>query len=78
MKKIFLYTLIMGVLSIGCRKIEVDGDTIIQGTDSTGTSENVILEGRITANRTLHAENTYKLRGLVYVTNGAILTVFCV
>jgi hypothetical protein len=65
----------MGVLSIGCRKIEVDGDTIIQGTDSTGTSENVILEGRITANRTLHAHYTYKLRGLVYVTSGAILTI---
>src|SRR5215212_1981636 len=77
MKKIFLYSLLMGVLSIGCRKIEVDGDTIIQGgTDTTGnTNENVILEGRITANRTLHAENTYKLRGLVYVTSGAILTI---
>jgi hypothetical protein len=77
MKKLFLYTLIMGVLSIGCRKIEVDGDTIIQGgTDTTGnTNENVILEGRITANRILHAQYTYKLRGLVYVTNGAILTI---
>src|SRR5215212_247324 len=77
MKKIFLYSLLMGVLSIGCRKIEVDGDTIIQGgTDTTGnTNENTILEGRISANRTLLAKYTYKLRGLVYVTNGAILTI---
>ncbi|MEO6330660.1 MAG: hypothetical protein ABIO55_17130 [Ginsengibacter sp.] len=78
MKKIFLYTLIMGVLSIGCRKIEVDGPTtVVTGpVDTTVTnSENVILEGRITANRTLHAQYTYKLRGLVYVTNGAILTI---
>ena len=75
MKQIFLYSLLMGMLSIGCRKIEVDGDTIIQRTDSTGTNENVILEGRITANRTLHAQYTYKLRGLVYVTSGAILTI---
>ncbi len=76
MKKLFLYTLVMGVLSIGCRKIEVDGNTVITTpTDTTGTNENVILEGRITANRTLHAQNTYKLRGLVYVTNGAILTI---
>ncbi len=76
MKKILLCTLIMGLLSIGCRKIEIDGNpSTITPVDSTGTNENVILEGRITANRTLHAANTYKLRGLVYVTNGAILTI---
>jgi hypothetical protein len=76
MKKIFLYSLMFGVLSYGCRKIEIDGDTTIApgGTDTT-SNENVILEGRITANRTLHAQYTYKLRGLVYVTNGAILTI---
>lgn len=73
MKKIFLYTLIMGVLSTSCRKIEVDGDPTAPGTPSG--NENVILEGRISANRTLHAQYTYKLRGLVYVTNGAILTI---
>ncbi|MEP6594519.1 MAG: hypothetical protein ABJA71_01180 [Ginsengibacter sp.] len=77
MKKVFVYSLIMVLLSIGCRKIEIDGNTTIipGGTDTTGGNENVILEGRITANRTLHAQYTYKLRGLVYVTNGAILTI---
>ena len=39
------------------------------------TTENTILEGRITANLTLKCQYTYKLRGLVYVTNGAILTI---
>ena len=39
------------------------------------TEENTILEGRITENRTLKANYTYKLRGLVYVTSGAILTI---
>ena len=39
------------------------------------TTENTILEGRITANRTLKADIVYKFRGLVYVTNGAILTI---
>jgi hypothetical protein len=33
------------------------------------------LEGRITSNLTLKAAYTYKLRGLVYVTSGAILTI---
>ena len=77
MKKLFLYGLMIAVASAGCRKIEVDGPTTIVNTnDSTGTiTENVILEGRISANRTLHAQYTYKLRGLVYVTNGAILTI---
>ncbi|MBS1742565.1 MAG: hypothetical protein JST81_05965 [Bacteroidetes bacterium] len=75
MKKLFLFGLVIATASIGCRKIEVDGGTtVINTTDSTGT-ENVILQGRITANRTLHAQYTYKLRGLVYVTNGAILTI---
>ncbi len=52
----------------------MDGPTVITPGTGTGT-ENTILEGRITANRTLKADYTYKLRGLVYVTNGAILTI---
>jgi hypothetical protein len=74
MKKLFFLFIAAGLLSGGCRKIEVDGDTT-GGTTPGGSNENVILEGRITANRTLKAEFTYKLRGLVYVTNGAVLTV---
>ena len=58
----------------GCRKIEVDGGTTVV-TQPGGTNENTILEGRITSNRTLKAEFVYKLRGLVYVTNGAVLTI---
>lgn len=74
MKKLFIYTLLFAVAATGCRKIEVDGGTTVV-TPPGGATENTILEGRITANRTLKAEFTYKLRGLVYVTNGAILTI---
>ena len=73
MKKLFLYTVLIAATALSCRKIEVDGDTVV--TQPTGNTENTILEGRITANRTLKADYTYKLRGLVYVTNGAILTI---
>ena len=73
MKKFFLYSLLVAATSMGCRKIEIDGTTTVV-TPPTPT-ENVILEGRISANRTLSAKYTYKLRGLVYVTNGAILTI---
>jgi len=62
------------ITSTSCRKIEVDGAPSNNNNNSGGT-ENTILEGRINANRTLKADYVYKLRGLVYVTNGAILTI---
>lgn len=74
MKKIIIAAAFASLLSAGCRKIEVDGSTTTT-TNPPTTNENTILEGRITANRTLSAQYTYKLRGLVYVTNGAILTI---
>lgn len=73
MKKLFLFAVLITITLISCRKIEIDGSTTV--TAPTGTTENTILEGRITANRTLKADYVYKLRGLVYVTNGAILTI---
>ncbi len=75
MKKLFIAAAFLGLLSTGCRKIEVDDTTIITGGGGGGTSENVVLEGRIIENLTLKAHYTYKLRGLVYVTNGAVLTI---
>ena len=81
MKKILFGLSLSAIIltAVQCRKIEVDGTNnggSGGGTGGgTGTSENLILEGRITENRTLRAANVYKLRGLVYVTNGAILTI---
>ncbi len=66
------WILLLITLTIGCRKIEVDGTP---DNSNNGTTENTVLEGRITANRTLKSGFVYKLRGLVYVTNGAILTI---
>jgi hypothetical protein len=74
MKRLLTVGLAVFVLAGGCRKVEVDGGTTTT-TTTPGTDENTILEGRITANRTLKAAYTYKLRGLVYVTSGAILTI---
>jgi hypothetical protein len=73
MKKLFILSLLAGSIFSSCRKIEVDGSS--NGNTNQNTDENTILEGRITSNLTLKAQYTYKLRGLVYVTNGAILTV---
>ncbi len=74
MKKLFLFSVLIAASALSCRKIEVDGNTTVVNGAGTAT-ENTILEGRISANRTLKAGLTYKLRGLVYVTNGAILTI---
>ncbi len=75
MKKLFLYSVLIAATSLSCRKIEVDGGTTVISGGGGTTTENTILEGRISENRTLKAAYTYKLRGLVYVTNGAILTI---
>jgi hypothetical protein len=75
MKKTISLIVLGGLLlaNIGCRKIEVDGD----GTGNNGgnNQESNILSGKISADRTLKASNTYTLRGLVYVTDGAVLTI---
>ena len=72
MKKVFILIALVGSIATGCRKIEVDGGTT---TTTVTTEDNPILEGRIIASRTLRAGTTYKLRGIVYVTRGAILTI---
>lgn len=74
MKKLLILTVALGFLATSCRKIEVDGGGTTTVTPPT-TVENTILEGRIITNLTLKASYTYKLRGLVYVTQGAILTI---
>jgi hypothetical protein len=76
MKKLLYLALFTVIVSTGCRKIEVDGGSANNNGNGNGNgTENTILEGRISANRTLKADYVYKLRGLVYVTNGAVLTI---
>lgn len=76
MKKVLFLGALSGFILFnqGCRKIEVDGNTTVVTPPSGGT-ENTILSGKITADRTLKADYVYTLRDLVYVTNGATLTI---
>ncbi|HVW62085.1 MAG TPA: hypothetical protein VHC48_18675 [Puia sp.] len=71
MKKLLVLAAIFGLITTSCRKIEMDGNS---DGDHNGGSDN-ILEGKISSSRTLSAGTTYKIRGIVYVTNGATLTV---
>lgn len=69
MKNLFILIASIGLLFTSCRKVVFDEPSTSTITDNT------ILEGKITANRTLKTGLTYKLRGFVYVTNGATLTI---
>lgn len=73
MKKIIALAAVTGLLTvISCRKIEIDGNG---GDNGKPTSENTILEGKISSDRTLSSDKVYTIRGIVYVTNGAKLTI---
>jgi len=77
MNKLFYYALALTLVFGSCRKIEEDNIIIGGGgTDTTGNAtENTILEGKISSDRTLKANYVYKIRGFVYVVNGAKLTI---
>ena len=76
MKKLLNYTLALAVLAISsCRKIQEDVIITNPGGGGTTTEENTILEGKISADRTLKANYVYKIRGIVYVVNNAKLTI---
>jgi len=71
-KTLSLTLLLLVVLLSNCRKIEVDGAS----SDSTNpTPENLIISGDVNADRTLKAGNTYVIKGIAYVVNGAKLTI---
>lgn len=71
MKKLSTLLLAVIVLISSCRKIEVDGNS---GNNNT-VSEDLILKGRIDTDRTLKSGKTYRLRDIVYLVNGAKLTI---
>jgi hypothetical protein len=71
MKRI-LFAAVSLLAIASCRKIQVDGTGT---TTNTTTPESNILSGTIGSDMTLHAGRTYLLRGIVYVANGATLTI---
>ncbi|MGZ8537896.1 MAG: hypothetical protein ACXWV9_06495 [Flavisolibacter sp.] len=74
MKRIVLIALGAITLVTSCRKIEVDDN----GTDNNnngGTTDDLVLSGKINADRTLLTGKTYKMKGTVYLVDGAKLTI---
>ena len=74
MKKLIALAAIFALAISSCRKIEVD-DNGSGGGKPDSRTENTLLEGKISSDRILKAQYTYTIRGIVYVTNGAKLTI---
>jgi hypothetical protein len=75
MKRLTLTALAAVLLATGCRKIEVDDNGTSNTGNNSGTTENLVISGKINADRTLKTGNTYTLRGIAYVVDGAKLTI---
>ena len=79
MKKYMLaLTALAAILGSGCRKIEMDGEkeiVIINGGGGGTTGQTITLQGRINADTILRKQNTYILKGLVYMVGNHTLTI---
>ncbi len=77
MKKLLSIAIAASVLATGCRKIEVDGTTAVITNPGGGTpnGQTITLEGKISKDSALKSINTYILKGPVYVTNNATITI---
>ena len=75
MKQLLTFATLLCLITISCRKIQEDV-YVVNGTGSTDpATENTILEGKISKDRTLKATSVYTVKGIVYVTGGATLTI---
>lgn len=80
MKRNILYlAALTALVATGCRKIETDGEKeviiINGGGGGSTTGQTIYLQGRITADTVLKKENTYILKGIVYVANNKTMTI---
>jgi hypothetical protein len=67
---------LLGVSS--CRKIEADGEIqviVVNGGGGSTSGQTITLQGRINADTILRKQNTYILKGLVYMVNNKTMTI---
>src|SRR5690242_7534365 len=74
MKRFALAGFAAFLLVSSCRKVEID-DNGSGGNTSNPAPDNLVLSGKVNADRTLETGKTYLLKGTVYVTDGARLTI---
>lgn len=73
MKRLVLIAL--GAISLvsSCRKIEVDDNG--DNNNNGGSNDDLVLSGKINTDKTLLTGKTYKMKGTVYLVDGAKLTI---
>ena len=78
-KYILATTALAAILATGCRKIETDGEKEIVIINGGGggptTGQTITLQGRINADTILRKQNTYILKGLVYMVGNHTMTI---
>jgi len=76
-KSLFLFSALATLAWTGCRKIESDGEIQVVVVNGGGSSqgETITLQGRISKDTLLKKQNTYILKGLVYMVNNATMTI---
>jgi hypothetical protein len=79
-KHIFFLAIFAAFVITGCRKIEMDGEKeiiIVSGGGGGGgpTGQTITLQGRINADTILRKQNTYILKGLVYIVGNKTITI---
>lgn len=78
MKKYILFLSALAALAVtGCRKIEADGEIQVVYVNGGGgtTGQTITLQGRINADTILRKQNTYILKGLVYMVGNHTMTI---
>jgi hypothetical protein len=77
-KYIFCLTALATLAISSCRKIEMDGEKeviIVNGGGSGPSGTTIILTGRINADTILRKQNSYILKGLVYMVGNHTMTI---
>lgn len=78
-KSLFLFAALATLAWTGCRKIESDGEIQVVVVNGGGggsiQGQTITLQGRISADTVLRKQNTYILKGLVYMVNNKTMTI---
>ncbi|HEX6914606.1 MAG TPA: hypothetical protein VF145_05170 [Chitinophagaceae bacterium] len=78
MKKLFFFISALAAVTVsGCRKIESDGQVVVvtQPGPANTMGQTITLEGRINADTVLRKQNTYLLKGIVYMVGNHKMTI---
>lgn len=74
---VVFFVALLTLFITSCRRIEADGEiqVVVVNGGGTTTGQTITLQGRISADTILRKQNTYILKGLVYMVNNKTMTI---